>query len=48
MANFGNSAYRIFNKTTSFTAPGPSKTFVFLDECPDSINDGLFQIPRII
>ena len=44
MASFGNSAYRVFNKTTSFTAPGPSKTFVFLDECPDSINDGLFQV----
>ena len=44
MVSFGNSAYRVFNKTTSFTAPGPSKTFVFLDECPDSINDGLFQV----
>ena len=44
MADFGNSAYRLFNKTTSFSAPGPSRTFVFLDECPDSINDGLFQI----
>jgi prepilin-type N-terminal cleavage/methylation domain-containing protein len=44
MDSFGNSAYRVFNKTTSFNAPGPSKTFVFLDECPDSINDGLFQV----
>ena len=44
MDSFGNSAYRVFNKTTSFAVPGPSKTFVFLDECPDSINDGLFQV----
>lgn len=44
MANFGNGNYRVFNKTAHFTMPGPSKTFVFLDECPDSINDGLFQV----
>ena len=44
MTRFGNDSYRVFNKTTQFTVPGPSKTFVFLDECPDSINDGLFQV----
>ena len=44
MARFGNSAYRLFNKTGDFTRPGPSLTFMFLDECPDSINDGLFQV----
>jgi len=43
MDKFGNSNYRVFNKTTQFTRPGPSNTYVFLDECPDSINDGLFQ-----
>ena len=44
MDRFGNKGYRIFNKTTHFTAPGPAMTFIFLDECPDSINDGLFQV----
>lgn len=44
MARFGNSAYLIFNKASHFTRPGPAMTFVFLDECPDSINDGLFQM----
>jgi len=34
--------YRVYLKETDFTAPGPSKTWVFLDEHPDSINDGLF------
>ena len=40
----GNGSYRIYNKLGDFTSPGPSMTFVFLDECPDSINDGLFQV----
>jgi prepilin-type N-terminal cleavage/methylation domain-containing protein/prepilin-type processing-associated H-X9-DG protein len=44
MAYFGNANYRIYNKMSQFTVPGPAKTFVFLDECPDSINDGLFQV----
>src|SRR5207302_8178322 len=44
MADFGNGSYRVYNKITQFAAPGPSTTFVFLDECPDSINDGLLQV----
>jgi prepilin-type N-terminal cleavage/methylation domain-containing protein len=44
MKDFGYDAYRVFNKTTQVTLPGPSMTFTFLDECPDSINDGLFQV----
>ena len=44
MTSFGNSAYRVFNKTTDFIRPGPSLTFVFLDECPDTLNDGLLQV----
>ena len=44
MIRFGNAAYRVFNKSSDFARPGPSMTFVFLDECPDSINDGLFQM----
>jgi prepilin-type N-terminal cleavage/methylation domain-containing protein len=42
--SFGQSAYRVYNKTSEFSRPGPSMTFIFLDECPDSINDGLFQV----
>jgi prepilin-type N-terminal cleavage/methylation domain-containing protein len=41
---FGNGNFRVYNKLADFTAPGPAKTFVLLDECPDSVNDGLFQI----
>jgi prepilin-type N-terminal cleavage/methylation domain-containing protein/prepilin-type processing-associated H-X9-DG protein len=44
MTSFGNSQYRVFNKFADFTVPGPANTFIFLDECPDSINDGLFQV----
>ena len=36
------SPYRIFVKTTALTAPGPAKTFVFLDERWDIINWGNF------
>jgi prepilin-type N-terminal cleavage/methylation domain-containing protein/prepilin-type processing-associated H-X9-DG protein len=39
---YGDIDYRIFTKTTHFTKPGPSQTWVFLDEHPDSINDGFF------
>ncbi len=35
-------AYRRFLKTTDMMVPGPSLTWVFLDEHPDGINDGLF------
>jgi prepilin-type N-terminal cleavage/methylation domain-containing protein/prepilin-type processing-associated H-X9-DG protein len=41
---YGQSSYRTFLKTTAFTRPGPSQTWVFLDEHPDSINDGLFGL----
>ena len=44
MAYFGFGNYRVFNKMSDFIRPGPARTFVFLDECPDSINDGLFQV----
>jgi prepilin-type processing-associated H-X9-DG protein len=41
---FGNTAgeYRIFRKSSDLQNPGPGKTFVFLDEREDSINDGMF------
>lgn len=34
--------YRVFLKDSDLVAPGPSKTWVFVDEHPDGINDGLF------
>jgi len=36
--------YRVFLKLTQFTKPGPAMTWVLLDECPDSINDGYFTL----
>ncbi len=39
-----NSQFRVFLKLTHFTKPGPAMTWVFLDECPDSINDGYFTV----
>lgn len=35
--------YRLFLKMTDLSAPGPSMTFVFLDERPDVINWGNFM-----
>ena len=39
---YGLTTYRLFTKSTSFAKPGPSMTWVLMDEHPDSINDGLF------
>jgi prepilin-type N-terminal cleavage/methylation domain-containing protein/prepilin-type processing-associated H-X9-DG protein len=36
--------WQVFRKTTEMLAPGPSKTFVLLDENSDSINDGYFVV----
>jgi prepilin-type N-terminal cleavage/methylation domain-containing protein/prepilin-type processing-associated H-X9-DG protein len=36
--------WRIYHKSTDMVAPGPSKTFVFVDEREDSINDGMFVV----
>jgi prepilin-type N-terminal cleavage/methylation domain-containing protein/prepilin-type processing-associated H-X9-DG protein len=41
---YGFGQYRTFRKTSDFTRPGPSTTWVILDEHPDSINDGLFGV----
>ena len=43
---WGNSGtgWRVFYKDTDFVAPGPSNTFVMLDEREDSINDGYFVV----
>ncbi len=44
--SFGNKRgeYRIYRKTSDFIDPAPAKTFVFLDEREDSINDGMFVV----
>ena len=39
-----NPGWKRFLKTTDCTAPGPSMTWVILDECPDSINDDFFSV----
>lgn len=38
----GQDEYRIFRKLTEIYDPSPSKLWVFMDERPDSINDGMF------
>jgi prepilin-type N-terminal cleavage/methylation domain-containing protein/prepilin-type processing-associated H-X9-DG protein len=42
--NYGNGQFRTFRKMSDFNRPGPSSTWVMLDEHPDSINDGLFGV----
>jgi prepilin-type N-terminal cleavage/methylation domain-containing protein/prepilin-type processing-associated H-X9-DG protein len=41
---YGDGQFRTFRKLGDFTRPGPSSTWVFMDEHPDSINDGLFGV----
>jgi prepilin-type N-terminal cleavage/methylation domain-containing protein/prepilin-type processing-associated H-X9-DG protein len=40
----GYMSYRVFLKDPDFTSPGAAKTFVFIDEHPDSINDETLQL----
>ncbi|MBI5383219.1 MAG: prepilin-type N-terminal cleavage/methylation domain-containing protein [Verrucomicrobia bacterium] len=39
-----NTGWQRFKKTTDLTALGPADAFVFIEEHPDSINDGFFQM----
>jgi prepilin-type N-terminal cleavage/methylation domain-containing protein/prepilin-type processing-associated H-X9-DG protein len=41
---YGYTGYRIYLKESDFVRPGPSMTWVFVDEHPDSINDCLFGL----
>lgn len=41
------SIYKHIRKTSEFLFPGPSETWVYLDEHPDSINDAGFFNPRV-
>jgi len=43
----GGGVYRNYLKMSAFTRPGPSMTWIFIDECPDGINDGLFATPML-
>ena len=36
--------YYIYTKLPNMTHPGPAKTFVFVEECPYSIDDGFFAV----
>jgi prepilin-type N-terminal cleavage/methylation domain-containing protein/prepilin-type processing-associated H-X9-DG protein len=46
VSNFGwnASSWYVANKSTDFNNPGPSQTWVFSDEHPDSIDDALIYI----
>jgi prepilin-type N-terminal cleavage/methylation domain-containing protein/prepilin-type processing-associated H-X9-DG protein len=41
---FGGPEWRMYTKTSHITDPGPSSTFVLLDEREDSINDGFWVV----
>jgi prepilin-type N-terminal cleavage/methylation domain-containing protein/prepilin-type processing-associated H-X9-DG protein len=41
---WNSDGWRIYRKSSDFIAPGPSQTFVFLDEREDSINDAMFVV----
>lgn len=41
---FGGPEWRMYLKITDFVDPGPSKTWVLLDEREDSINDGFYVV----
>ncbi|TAL07221.1 MAG: prepilin-type N-terminal cleavage/methylation domain-containing protein [Verrucomicrobia bacterium] len=41
---YGFTSFRIYLKTGDFTVPGPALTWVFIDEHPDSINEGFFGV----
>jgi prepilin-type N-terminal cleavage/methylation domain-containing protein/prepilin-type processing-associated H-X9-DG protein len=43
-ANEADPTYRIYIKETEMILPAPSDLWVFLDEDPDSINDGSFAV----
>lgn len=42
-ASDGNN-YKLFVKQSDITTPAPATAWVFIDEHPDSINDGLFSV----
>jgi prepilin-type N-terminal cleavage/methylation domain-containing protein/prepilin-type processing-associated H-X9-DG protein len=47
---YGNSPgeYFIYQRSSDFRDPGPSRSIVFLDEREDSINDGMFVVDMLV
>ena len=43
-----NTTWLTYGKMSSFTAPGPSSTWVIMDENPFSINDASMAIPAAV
>ncbi|HSY17851.1 MAG TPA: prepilin-type N-terminal cleavage/methylation domain-containing protein [Candidatus Acidoferrales bacterium] len=39
-----NPGWKRYLKASDCSSPGPSMTFVILDECPDSVNDDFFSV----
>lgn len=39
--------YYTYGKMSSFTVPGPANTWCLIDECPMTINDGLFAVSML-
>jgi prepilin-type N-terminal cleavage/methylation domain-containing protein/prepilin-type processing-associated H-X9-DG protein len=39
-----NAGYRVFSKLSNMFQPGPSSTWVFMEEAPPTIDDGFFAI----
>ncbi len=39
-----NPGWRVFKRTSDFFTADPAKLFVFIEEHPDAINDGYFQV----
>jgi prepilin-type N-terminal cleavage/methylation domain-containing protein/prepilin-type processing-associated H-X9-DG protein len=47
-APFGNdSMWLSYGKLSAFTKPGPANTWVFMDENPETINDGSFAVSAL-
>jgi type II secretory pathway pseudopilin PulG len=42
--NFYNPGFKAYTNGSDLTCPSPANAFIFLDEHPDSINDGCLQI----
>jgi len=44
VAGFGPAGFRIYKRMSDLVSPGPARTWLFLDEREDSINDGEFVV----
>src|SRR5688572_17887422 len=43
----GQTQFRTYNKTSTFTLPGPATLWVLMDEHTDSINDSMMATPAV-